>query len=136
MSVRDAVRRWDAAHGADDVPLWAEVLGAGLAIGLLVRAGSHVWAALLAGVDPRLDGHDVAARNVVPAARDAPAVDLAGRLLAFAFGVGMLVLLDPVGVGYGGPEWLTLGGRALVLLNVAVLVGDPVLFAVDRLRLR
>lgn len=133
MTVLDAVREWDEQHGADDAPLWAEVLGTVLAVGLIVRAGSHVWAAILAGVNPTVDEMDVRASNVVLAARNNLRVDAVGRHLAAVFGVLAWVLFDPFSMT-AGSELATLTLRALVVANLAVLLGDPVLFAIDRLR--
>ena len=133
MTVLDAVREWDEQHGADDAPLWAEVLGTVLAVGLIVRAGSHVWAAILAGVNPTVDEMDVRASNVVLAARNNLRVDAVGRHLAAVFGVLAWVLFDPFSMT-AGSELATLTLHALVVANLAVLLGDPVLFAIDRLR--
>lgn len=133
MTVRDVVRAWDAEHGADDAPIWAEALGTILAIGLIVRAGAHVWAAVLADIDPTVDEMDVRMGNVVLAARSSLRVDAVGRHLAAVFGVVAWVLFDPLGMT-AGSAIATGALRAFVVANLAVLLGDPVLFAIDRLR--
>jgi hypothetical protein len=104
---------------ADDAPLWAEVLGVVLAPALVLRGGCHVWAALLAGVDPAVDRNDVTLQNVVLAVRDESATaDLAGRLLAASIGITAWLAVLPVASGNGIV-------RAYLALNCTVLAADP-----------
>lgn len=132
----ETLRALEERHAPDDAPLWAEVVGGLLAPGLFVRSGLHVFAALLARADPHVVDNDVTAGNVVGALRDELHADLGARVLALAAGVTLWLLFDPLSMPFGGPAWVAPVGRGFVVANLAVLVGDPLLLAWYRLRLR
>lgn len=120
----------------DDAPLWAEVLGVLLGLGLTARSGCHVAAAAAAGLDRELVDVDVTAGNTVAAVRDAEwQVDVGGRVVSVCAAVVLWPAVDPLTVSYGGPAWVVTGAQAFVIANIAVLASDPVLFLANRTRL-
>jgi hypothetical protein len=124
--------------GADDAPLWAEAVGAVLAVGLTARAGCHVWMAIIGGEDPSLAGSDVTPANAVGACRgpEVVAVDVAGRLFALALGVTMWLLLRPLSMPIDANPALTMLVRLFAVANLGVLLTDPLGLGVHRVAQR
>jgi hypothetical protein len=125
---RDAVRRWDAAMGAGDAPVWADVVGLVCAAGLFWRAGMHVVTAVaVPWTDPELAaGHDVTWRS--------PVADLRGRRAAA--GAHLLCALS-VGVAWAvwPPAWLAAQSvplAAWATLQLGVVGVDPLVFVLGR----
>jgi len=127
---RDALRRYNDIAATDDARLWAEVMGAILAPGLLVRAAVHVWAALAAdahlpeGCDPRLAATDITLASPIQGLRG-HRLDPGIRVVTALAGVGMFQLWWPLP---GAP----IAVKAWFLACVAVPVSDPVQYAVYR----
>lgn len=119
----------------DDAPRWAEGIAFVLAIGLTIRSACHLGAAAAAGKRLHVTDHDATLGNVVVAIRDGDwRPDLAGRFIAMLFGLVVWTALQPLTLMWPGPAWVTPLGRLFVLSNVAVLLADPVAFAIYRLR--
>lgn len=124
----------EAFDDTDDAPLWAEVVGVIVPLGLLFRAASHVLVAGIMDIDGELADSDVAAGNAVAAIRDGEhrQADLNGRVLAFLVGCVLWWVYLPG----SGPTLSMAGSSALsslvtawLGLNVCVLFADVVLFA-------
>jgi hypothetical protein len=125
--VRDAIRRWDAAMGAPDAPLWADVVGLVCALGLFWRTGMHVITAVaVPWVDPELAGTDVTWRSPVADLRGRRAAAVAHLLCALSAGVALT--LWP-------PAWLAAQSvplAAWATLQVGVVGVDPLVFVLGR----
>jgi hypothetical protein len=132
------VRTFLADKEADDAPWWADLLGAVFAIGLFVRSGCHVYSALIAGADPHVADNDVTLVNTVLALRQDSRADLGARILSLFAGVEAWLMFDPQSLGamIDGPATVQVAVPAFVAANIAVLLADPLLFAVYRLRTR
>lgn len=126
MSLWQSLRQVDDQLGADDAPLWVEALGAVLVIGLLYRDAIHIFTALAADISPELDDHDVTLESPVVALRG-HRFERGARVGACLFGVGAWMLLVD---GAARPAWAT----AFVSANTAVLIGDPIAWALARAR--
>lgn len=120
--LRDAERRWSA----DDDRWWAEVLGLVFAVGLYLRATTHVLTALVAGdvldedINPRLADTDVTLASPVTGLRG-HRVDRAARFATLVVGLGAWLYLTPLTGG-------TAPIAAFTVAQLAVCLLDPVAF--------
>lgn len=126
--IRDAIRRWDEQFGTDDARLWAEVLGAVLALGLFIRASVHVYAALAAesvlpeGCDPHLARADISLRSPI-VGLDGHRLEPEVRVVTALIGIGAWAVLIPV------PRPIAIVDYWL-MLNLAVPIADPLAYVV------
>lgn len=112
----------------DDAPWWAEVLGPVLAIGLVLRGGIHVGAALFGRdvlgecIDPHVDKQDVTLASPVIDMRG-HRLDLFARLVTAAIALGLWGMVEaashPVGAAY-------------LALQLGVCIADPIAFVAWR----
>lgn len=119
-----------------DLPPHLSVVGAVLALGLTARSMSHIVATLADGSigrNPRLDNHDLTAQTPVVALRDHPSTDLSARLLAVAVGLVGLWMFYRLAAPISG-DMVSIGVIGFVAINAAVCLGDPLWFAISKLR--
>lgn len=130
MSVVGTLRGLDAAHTADDAPVWAKVLGAVLAFGLTLRGGAHVWTVLIGGavldegLDPRTDKQDVRLASPVYSLRGHP-LDIAARFVSVALGVALWGMVGAAGHPIAA---------AYMALQLGVCVADPLALSLWRFK--
>lgn len=111
----------------DDAPVWAEVLGTVLAVGLVVRGGIHVWTALLGSelpgvdIDPTVDKQDITLASPVFALRG-HRLDLFARLITAAIGIALWQSM----VSGARPPLV----NAFTAAQLAVCIADPLVFVV------
>lgn len=122
----EALRQLDAAWGTDDAPLWAEVAGPLLVLGLLYRDAIHVWTALAVDISPELGAHDLTLSSPVVALRG-HRFEVVARFGAFVFGCGAVELLTPF---TNRPLWVS----AFIAAQCAVLLADPLAWGINRAR--
>lgn len=129
--VRDAVMAWnDIAETPDDAPLWAEVVGLVFAPALFVRAGVHVWVALLAGVDPQLaTGSDVSLQSPIQGLRG-DRNDLLARLGTVGVGVFAIAAWSPPFVFATMPTPVAVW----VLAQISAVAADPLAYVIHHVR--
>jgi len=135
QAFRELQRVNDRLSYPDDTPLWVEVLGAVCVIGFVARTGVHVWTAI--GVrehlDPEFDvsvvSPDVTLASPCRGVREHLRADITARYLTFVVGLAGYHLF----AGIDRPHVLQ---DAFLYVNLAVCLGDPLAFAITKLRAR
>lgn len=134
MSLWESLREAERSWSSDDDRLWAQLVGAVLAIGLCFRAAIHAWTALLASdildeeIDPHLADTDVSLASPVLGIRE-HRTERVARFATGVFGLGAWVALQPFATR-------PTGVATFLAVNIAVCLGDPLWGVLNYLRVR
>lgn len=117
-----------------DAPIQLQVLGNLLSPGLFTRAFAHMITALIGGYDPNFGEYDVTVRSPVLDLRQRFIADLSARLLSVAFALVAWQVFRPLGIETTVGPMATMAVQVYLVINIAVLAVDPVLFVVAQTR--
>ena len=122
MSTIQTLREMNDRLATDGAPAWAELLGVLLILGFYCRDLAHIVVALTTDHYPGLRGNDVTVESPVEAFESDRAADIAGRLLAVCFGLGLVWISAQASGGLV---------RTYILVNAVVPLADPLLLLVS-----
>lgn len=132
MSTLGRLRAMEREWRGEEDRVWAQVVGAVLAVGLFARGATHVWTVLLArewrGVDvsPELADTDISVASPVEELRG-HRLDVVARVATLGVGIGAWAYVAPLTGG-------SVPVQAFVVANIGVCLLDPLWYGMALVR--